>query len=145
MILARVLEGKQCLGNQTMVEPPVITGYEETMLRYDTTRDMFSSIVVTYRDQQAYPAYLISFKPKAQFRPASTLGAGSSGVTGQGLSHTHQHTIAALSALKTAPHNPAALPGGYRVGDRSGSVSCVCVCILLYCFCAEPQYVLFLC
>ena len=151
MILARVLEGKQCLGNPTMVEPPIIIGYEETMLRYDTTRDMYSSIVVTYRDQQAYPAYLISFKPKG-FRPASSLGAGTSRGTGQALTHFQQiqqaaqHAIAAAlkPAPSTAPHKPAAsqaLPGGYRVGDRSGSVSFVCVCVCLRVFVCVCLYI----
>ena len=46
---ALLITTKQRLGNKTMVE-----GHEETMLRYDTTRDQHSSIVVTYRDQQAY-------------------------------------------------------------------------------------------
>jgi hypothetical protein len=46
---ALLITTKQRLGNKTMVE-----GHQETMLRYDTTRDQHSSIVVTYRDQQAY-------------------------------------------------------------------------------------------
>ena len=77
LILARVLEGKQCVGAPQMLEPPVIPGYEDTILRYDTTRDQHSSIVVTYRDQQVLPAYLISFKAKAPVRPAAA-SAGAS-------------------------------------------------------------------
>ena len=60
MILARVVQGKSTLGTPTMLEPPYIDA--ATKLRYDTTTDPSGIILVTYKDQQAYPAYLITFK-----------------------------------------------------------------------------------
>ncbi len=60
MILARVVQGKSTLGTSDMLEPPYIDA--ATKLRYDTTTDGSGLIIVTYKDQQAYPAYLITFK-----------------------------------------------------------------------------------
>jgi len=60
MILARVVQGKSTLGTSDMLEPPYIDA--QTKLRYDTTTDGSGLILVTYKDQQAYPAYLITFK-----------------------------------------------------------------------------------
>ena len=60
MILARVVQGKSTLGTPDMLEPPYIEA--ETKLRYDTTTNSNGTIIVTYKDQQAYPAYLITFK-----------------------------------------------------------------------------------
>jgi poly [ADP-ribose] polymerase 10/14/15 len=60
MILARVVQGKSTVGTSDMLEPPYID--EKTKLRYDTTSNSNGTIIVTYKDQQAYPAYLITFK-----------------------------------------------------------------------------------
>ena len=60
MILARVVQGKSTLGTPDILEPPYIDA--ATKLRYDTTTDGSGLILVTYKDQQAYPAYLITFK-----------------------------------------------------------------------------------
>jgi poly [ADP-ribose] polymerase 10/14/15 len=60
MILASVVQGKSTLGTPDMVEPPCIDA--ATKLRYDTTTDSNGTIIVTYKDHQAYPAYLITFK-----------------------------------------------------------------------------------
>ena len=60
MILARVVQGNSTLGTPDMLEPPYIDA--ATKLRYDTTTDGSGLILVTYKDQQAYPAYLITFK-----------------------------------------------------------------------------------
>ena len=53
MILSRVLEGERTIGNQNTIEPPYINA--ALKLRYDSTGDPQNSIVVTYKDQQAYP------------------------------------------------------------------------------------------
>jgi len=51
MFLAKVLVGKSTLGNKTMIIPP--PGYDST-----TDND---HIFVTYHDDQAYAAYLITY------------------------------------------------------------------------------------
>ena len=64
IILAKVVEGKSTLGTPDMVVPPYIDA--ATRLRYDSTTDPNGTILVTYNDYQAYPAYFITFKPMGQ-------------------------------------------------------------------------------
>jgi len=57
----RVLTGQFAVGSSDMKEPPWRSG---TKLRYDsTTNDLKKSkIFVIFKDNQAYPEYLVSFK-----------------------------------------------------------------------------------
>ena len=58
----RVLNGEYCRGQQDMREPPPRPGRGH--LPYDSTVDDTArpEIYVTYKDSQAYPEYLISFR-----------------------------------------------------------------------------------
>ena len=60
LVLAKVLEGARTVGKATDLEPPYMDTV--TKVRFDTTGDAQNTIIVTYRDQQAYPAYLVTFK-----------------------------------------------------------------------------------
>ncbi len=104
MILARVIEGKSTLGRSDMLEPPYIDA--ATKLRYDTTTDPNGTIIVTYKDQQAYPAYFITFKPWGrQFlqQQQQQQQAGAAPATG-----------ASAAALHAAPASTVAAAGVKR-------------------------------
>ena len=62
LILTMVIEGQKTVGNDSHVEPPYLNA--KTRVRYDSTGDPSNTIVVTYKDQQAYPAYIVTFKRK---------------------------------------------------------------------------------
>ena len=62
LILTMVIEGQKTVGNDSHVEPPYLDA--KTRVRYDSTGDPSNTIVVTYKDQQAYPAYIVTFKRK---------------------------------------------------------------------------------
>ncbi|CAM9939054.1 unnamed protein product [Pylaiella littoralis] len=63
MIMAKVLVGEHTKGNSSMLVPPKIASTER---HYDTTsnHDLSPSLIVTYKDWQAYPMYLITFEPR---------------------------------------------------------------------------------
>eukprot|EP00752_Nemacystus_decipiens_P016478 g14730.t2 len=63
MIMAKVLVGAFIKGHKNMVIPPKIAGSER---HYDTTSnsDHSPALIVTYKDWQAYPMYLITFAPR---------------------------------------------------------------------------------
>ena len=65
MFLCDVLLGLSTVGNKTMLEPPVINPSVSNTDRYDSTVNTNSNptiFVSCYRDNMAYPTYLISFK-----------------------------------------------------------------------------------
>ncbi|CAM9283426.1 unnamed protein product [Scytosiphon promiscuus] len=65
MIMAKVLVGESTYGTSDMVVPPKIGKSER---HYDsTTNDPRNpSLIVTYKDWQAYPMYLITFEPRGR-------------------------------------------------------------------------------
>lgn len=65
LILARVCVGIYCAGRSSQLIPDVRDS--ATQLLYDSTVDSLSnpSIYVTYHDAQAYPEYIVRFKPGA--------------------------------------------------------------------------------
>jgi hypothetical protein len=95
MILARVIEGKSTLGRSDMLEPPYIDA--ATKLRYDTTTDSNGTIIVTYKDQQAYPAYFITFKPwSRQFLQQQQQQQQAGATPAAALHAAHASTVAAV-------------------------------------------------
>ena len=65
MFLCDVLLGMSTVGTTTMLEPPVIDPSISSTDRYDSTVNNVSNptiFVSCYRDNMAYPTYLISFK-----------------------------------------------------------------------------------
>ena len=64
MFLCKVLIGLYTQGHQNLVEPPVIKASKSLTDRYDSTVDNMSDpriFASCYRDNMAYPAYLITF------------------------------------------------------------------------------------
>lgn len=63
MVMAKVLVGECCPGAADMVRPPKLWPTGERT--FDSTADRASSpkIIVTYKDWQAYPMYIITFRP----------------------------------------------------------------------------------
>jgi hypothetical protein len=121
MILARVVQGKSTLGTPDILEPPYIDA--ATKLRYDTTTDGSGLILVTYKDQQAYPAYLITFKSVDQIssllqqtrqhqQQQQQAGAATRASNGSAL------TSKANAALHAAPASTGAAAGVKRCEAR---------------------------
>jgi len=65
VFLCRVLTGQSVVGEPDMKEPPQLPGFK---FRYDSTTDdlEYPEIFVTFKDTQAYPEYLVSFKGYAK-------------------------------------------------------------------------------
>eukprot|EP00903_Cladosiphon_okamuranus_P008805 g8433.t1 len=63
MIMAKVLVGEYIKGDKHMVIPPKVPRSER---HYDSTSnsDHSPALIVTYKDWQAYPMYLITFAPR---------------------------------------------------------------------------------
>ena len=64
MLYCDVLLGMVAVGNPSMLEPPIIDAAVNTTERYDSTVDNTAnpSIYVScYRDNMAYPTYVITF------------------------------------------------------------------------------------
>ena len=65
MFYCYVLMGLTIVGTPTMVEPPLIQASSSKVDRYDSTVNSTSNptiFVSCYRDNMAYPAYIITFK-----------------------------------------------------------------------------------
>ena len=64
MLYCDVLLGMVAVGNQSMVEPPIINSAVSVTDRYDSTVDNTASpsiYVSCYRDNMAYPTHAITF------------------------------------------------------------------------------------
>ncbi|CAN0418379.1 unnamed protein product [Hapterophycus canaliculatus] len=63
MIMAKVLVGEYARGDRDMVVPPKMANSER---HYDSTTNDPNDplLIVTYKDWQAYPMYLITFGPR---------------------------------------------------------------------------------
>ena len=64
MFACRVVVGVYCVGRENALKPDLREGKDE--LPFDSTVDneVNPAIFVTYHDAQAYPEYLIKFRPR---------------------------------------------------------------------------------
>ena len=118
-ILANVVQGRKCRGAPEQVEPPK----DAQGQRYDTTGDDTDSILVTYKDFQTYPHYLVTFQrrcasaPRVPHAAPSHASAMASARAHMSKARAHMQAQQAgygvAAAQTSALQSPANIPGAY--------------------------------
>ena len=65
MFYCYVLMGLSCVGNQGMLQPPLVDPQKSSVDNFDSTVNTLQNptiFVSCYRDNMAYPAYIITYK-----------------------------------------------------------------------------------